>query len=67
MFMSKKQRKVRMLHYEDNVTLLHEKSYIKVKKFMKIEYKEDHPVYQLVCIDLVTILVTPIITNIKLD
>ena len=41
MFMSKDQRKVRMIHYERNAYYLHEKSFIKGYKFMKIERKDD--------------------------
>ena len=67
MFMSKNQRKVCMVHYERNVNFLHEKSFIKGYKFMKIEYKEGHPVYQIDWKDLVTILEPSVITSIKLD
>ena len=40
-FMSKDQRKVRIIHYEHNAYYLHEKSFIKGYKFMKIERKDD--------------------------
>ena len=43
MFMSKDQRKVRMIHYERNAYYLHEKSFIKGYKFMKIERKDERP------------------------
>ena len=43
MFMSKDQRKVRMIHYERNAYYLHEKSFIKGYKFMKIERKDEKP------------------------
>ena len=41
MFMSKDQRKVCMIHYERNAYYLHEKTFIKGYKFMKIEHKVD--------------------------
>ena len=63
--MSKNQRKVRMVYYERNAYFLHEKSFIKGYKFMKIEYKEGHPVYQIEWKDLVTILENLVIINIK--
>lgn len=47
MFMSKDQRKVRMIHYERNAYYLHEKSFIKGYKFMKIERKDDVTVYKI--------------------
>lgn len=66
MFMSKDQRKVRMIHYERNAYYLHEKSFIKGYKFMKIERKDDVTVYKIDWKDLVTILETPVITSIKI-
>lgn len=66
MFMSKDHRKVRIVHYERNAYFLHEKSFVKGYKFMKIEYNEGHPVYRIDWKDLVTILETPVITRIKL-
>ena len=66
MFMSKDQRKVRMIHYERNAYYLHEKSFIKGYKFMKIERKNDVTVYKIDWKDLVTILETPVITSIRI-
>ncbi|MFR3055278.1 MAG: IS66 family insertion sequence element accessory protein TnpB [Phocaeicola coprophilus] len=66
MFMSKDRRKVRMIHYERNAYYLHEKSFIKGYKFMKIERKDDVTVYKIDWKDLVTILETPIITSIRI-
>lgn len=63
MFMSKDHRKVRMIHYERNAYYLHEKSFIKGYKFMKIERKDDVTVYKIDWKDLVTILETPVITS----
>ena len=81
-FMSKDQRKVRMIHYERNAYYLHEKSFIKGYKFMKIERKDDVTVYKIDWMkierkddvtvykidwkDLVTILETPVITSIRI-
>ena len=47
MFMSKDQRKVRMIHYERNAYYLHEKSFIKGYRFMRIERKDDVTVYKI--------------------
>ena len=58
MFMSKDQRKVRMIHYERNAYYLHEKSFIKGYRFMRIERKDDVTVYKIDWKDLVTILET---------
>ena len=66
MFMSKDQRKVRMIHYERNAYYLHEKSFIKGYKFMKIERKDDVTIYKIDWKDLVTILETPVITSIRI-
>jgi transposase len=66
MFMSKDQRKVHMIHYERNAYYLHEKSFIKGYKFMKIERKNDVTVYKIDWKDLVTILETPVITSIRI-
>ena len=65
MFMSKDQRKVRMIHYERNAYYLHEKSFIKGYRFMRIERKGDVTVYKIDWKDLVTILETPVITRPK--
>ena len=67
MFMSKDQRKVRMIHYERNAYYLHEKSFIKGYKFMKMERKDDVTVYKIDWKDLVTILETPVITSIRIN
>ena len=66
MFMSKDQRKVRMIHYERNAYYLHEKSFIKGYRFMRIERKDDVTVYKIDWKDLVTILETPVITSIRI-
>ena len=48
-----------------NFYYLHEKSFIKGYKFMKIERKDDVTVYKIDWKDLVTILETPVITSIS--
>lgn len=53
MFISKDQRKVRMIHYERNAYYLHEKFFIKGYKFIKIERKNDVTVYKIDWKDLV--------------
>ena len=47
MFMSKDYRKVHIIQYERNAYYLHEKSFIKGNKFMKIEHKDDITVYKI--------------------
>ena len=66
MFMSKDQRKVRMIHYESNAYYLHETSFMKGYKFMKIERRDDATVYKIDRKDLVTILETLVITSIRI-
>ena len=55
-----------MIYYERNAFYLHEKSFIKGYKFMKIELKDDVAVYKIDWKDLATILATPVITSIKI-
>lgn len=45
---------------------LHEKSFIKGYRFMRIERKDDVTVYKIDWKDLVTILETPVITSIRI-
>lgn len=67
MFMSKDRRRVRMVHYERNAYFLHEKSFIKGYRFMKIEYNEGNAVYRIEWSDLVHILESPVVTTIRID
>lgn len=46
--------------------MLHEKSFIKGYRFMRIERKDDVTVYKIDWKDLVTILETPVITSIRI-
>ena len=62
----KAQRICEIIHYERNAYYLHEKSFIKGYKFMKIERKNDVTVYKIDWKDLVTILETPVITSIRI-
>ena len=51
---------------ERNAYYLHEKSFIKGYRFMRIERKDDVTVYKIDWKDLVTILETPVITSIRI-
>lgn len=65
-FMSKDNRKVKMVHFENHAYYLHEKSYINGYSFMKVRFDEERPVYQVDWKDLVAILESPVIKEVKL-
>ncbi len=66
-FMSKNHMKVKLVHYENHAYYLHEKSYTNGYSFMHITYDNTHkPVYRVDWKDLVAILETPVIKEIKL-
>ena len=66
-FMSKNYNKVKMVHYENHAYYLHEKSYTNGYSFMHVTYDDkDKPVYRVDWKDLVAILETPIIKEIKI-
>jgi uncharacterized protein YkuJ len=66
MFMSKNCTKVKMIHFERHAFYLHEKSFTNGYKFMKIRYVDDRPIYSVDWKDLVAILETPVVREIKL-
>jgi hypothetical protein len=66
MFMSKNYTKVKMIHFEKHAFYLHEKSFTNGYKFMKIKFVDDRPVYSIDWKDLVVLLETPVVTEIKL-
>jgi general stress protein 26 len=65
-FMSKNCRKVKMVHFDRHAYYVHEKSYSKGYKFMKVTYVDDRPVYQVLWEDLVAFLETPVVNEIRL-
>lgn len=65
-FMSKNRSKVKMIHYEKHAFYLHEKSYVKGYNFMKVTYCDDKPCYSIDWKDLVRILETPVIREIRI-
>lgn len=65
-FMSKDQRKVKMVHYENHAFYVHEKSFTKDYKFVKIVLKDDVTIYKIEWKSLVSVLESPIIKSISL-
>lgn len=65
-FMSKDQRKVKMVHYENHAFYVHEKSFTKDYKFVKIVLKDDVTIYKIEWKNLVSVLESPIIKSISL-
>ena len=67
MFMSKDQRKVKMVHYENNAFYVHEKCFVKGYKFVKMVLRDDVPVYKIEWKSLVSVLESPVIKSISLQ
>ena len=65
-FMSKDQRKVKMVHYENHAFYVHEKSFTKDYKFVKIVLKGDVTIYKIEWKNLVSVLESPVIKSISL-
>lgn len=65
-FMSKDQKKVKMIHYERHAYYLHEKSFTNGYRFMRIELEEGIAVYKLDWQSLVSVLESPVIKSIRL-
>lgn len=65
-FMSKDQRKVKMVHYENHAFYVHEKSFTKDYKFVKIVLKDDVAIYKIEWKNLVSVLESPVIKSISL-
>ena len=65
-FMSKDQRKVKMVHYENRAFYVHEKSFTKDYKFVKIVLKDDVTIYKIEWKNLVSVLESPVIKSISL-
>ena len=66
-FMSKDQRKVKMVHYENHAFYVHEKSFTKDYKFVKIVLKNDVTIYKIEWKSLVSVLESPVIKSIYLS
>ena len=66
-FMSKDQTKVKMIHYENHAFYVHEKSFVKGYKFIKIVISNDVPVYKIEWKNLVAVLESPVIKSIYLQ
>lgn len=60
-FMSKNRRTVRMIHFENNAYYLHQKTFVKGYRFMKVTFKEEKPVYSIDWKDLMAVLESPVI------
>ena len=65
-FMSKDQRKVKMVHYENHAFYVHEKSFTKDYKFVKIVLKDDVTIYKIEWKNLVSVLESPVIKSISM-
>ena len=65
-FMSKDQRKVKMVHYENHAFYVQEKSFTKDYKFVKIVLKDDVTIYKIEWKNLVSVLESPVIKSISL-
>ena len=65
-FMSKDERKVKMVHYENHAFYVHEKSFTKDYKFVKIVLKDDVTIYKIEWKNLVSLLESPVIKSISL-
>ena len=66
-FMSKDQTKVKMIHYENHAFYVHEKSFVKGYKFVKILFREGTYVYKIEWKSLVAVLESPVIKSIYLQ
>lgn len=66
-FMSKDQRRVKMVHYENHAFYVHEKSFTKDYKFVKIVLKDDVTIYKIEWKNLVSVLESPVIKSISLS
>ena len=65
-FMSKDQKKVKLIHYERHAYYLHEKSFTNGYRFMRIELEEGITVYKIDWQSLVSVLESPVIKSIRL-
>ena len=66
-FMSKRYDKIKMVHFEKHAYYLHEKSYVNGYRFMKVRTEDGRRLYSIEWRDLVAILETPVIKEIRLS
>ena len=66
-FMSKDRTKVKLIHYENHAFYVHEKSFVKGYRFIKIVLRDDIPVYKIEWKNLVSVLESPVIKSISLQ
>ncbi|MBQ0096166.1 MAG: IS66 family insertion sequence element accessory protein TnpB [Bacteroidales bacterium] len=66
-FMSRNRKKLRMVHFEDNAYYLHEKSFVKGYRYMRVEYGDDgRRVCRIDWKDLVALLHSPVIDTLRI-
>lgn len=65
-FMSKDRRTVKMVNFENHAYYLHQKTFIKGYHFLKLEWRDERPVYKMEWKDLITVLETPVVTKLEL-
>ncbi|NDV81540.1 IS66 family insertion sequence element accessory protein TnpB [Bacteroides sp. 51] len=65
-FMSKDQKKVKLVYFEKRAYHLHEKRFTGDYRFMRVEIENDELVYKIAWNSLVAILESPIIKSIRL-
>jgi hypothetical protein len=64
-FMSKNQRKVKLISFETHAYNLYEKCYLDNYRFMKVTYQDQRPYYSIEWKAMVAILESPIIKSLK--
>ena len=65
-FMSKNQRTVKMVNFEENAYYVHQKTFANGYTFMKLKFVEDKPVYSIDWKDLVAVLESPVIKQLTI-
>ena len=65
-FMSKNQRTVKMVSFEDNAYYVHQKTFGPGYTFMKLKFVEEKPVYSIDWKDLVAVLESPVIKQLTI-
>lgn len=65
-FMSKRYDKVKMIHYENHAYYLHEKSFTQGYRFMKVLYDGDSPLFMVDWKDLMVVLESPVVKEIRI-
>ena len=65
-FMSKNQRTVKMVNYEEHAYYVHQKTFAPGYCFMKLKFVEDKPVHSIDWKDLVAVLESPVIKQLTI-